>query len=246
MTPLAAPTTDTATHAAWALGPPLVYLIDDDAVVREGLGMLLRSRRLLSEAYDSAQAFEAMLADIRADAGHWPHTPTCVVLDVRMPGTSGLALFDCLLERGYKDTLPVLFLTGHGDVPTAVAAVQRGAFDFVEKPFSNNALIDRVEQALAQSAQAVRQRVLRTEGLRRIQDLTARERSVMWRVAEGLPNKRIAQDLQISVRTVEAHRARLYDKLNVPTPFAMSQLLQACGVTPPATDTPLEPGSAPR
>jgi two-component system, LuxR family, response regulator DctR len=124
------------------LGLPMVYLVDDESVLRDAMAWLLRSRRLLSEAFASAEAFEAML-----DAKHppWPTAPSCLLLDVRMPGMSGLALFERLIERGLISALPVIFLTGHGDVPTAVAAVQRGAFDFVEKPFSDNALVDRIE-----------------------------------------------------------------------------------------------------
>ena len=124
-----------------SLGIPVVYLVDDEDVVREALAWLLRSRRLLSEGFASAEAFEDWLAMQRGPgARDWPSAPSCLVLDVRMPGTSGLVLFERLAERGLLPFLPVIFLTGHGDVPTAVAAVKRGAFDFVEKPFSNNAL----------------------------------------------------------------------------------------------------------
>jgi len=118
-------------------GIPTVYLVDDEEVVRDALAWLLRSRRLLSEGFASAEAFEA---DLGARPAPWPAAPSCLLLDVRMPGTSGLVLFERLAERGLAEVLPVIFLTGHGDVPTAVAAVKRGAFDFVEKPFSNNAL----------------------------------------------------------------------------------------------------------
>src|SRR6185436_13807644 len=130
-------------------GLPMVYLVDDEDVVRDALAWLLRTRRLLSEGYASGDAFAEFL---RGKApGDWPNAPSCVLLDVRMPGLSGLALFDQLVERGLTELLPVIFLTGHGDVPTAVAAVKRGAFDFVEKPFSDNALVDRIEQALQRS-----------------------------------------------------------------------------------------------
>ena len=126
-----------------ALGLPMVYLVDDEAVLRDALAWLLRTRRLLSEGFASAEAFIALLDTPRP--GPWPSAPSCLLLDVRMPGMSGLALFDLLVERGLTQVLPVIFLTGHGDVPTAVAAVKRGAFDFVEKPFSDNALVDRIE-----------------------------------------------------------------------------------------------------
>ncbi|RXM22338.1 response regulator transcription factor, partial [Citrobacter sp. AAK_AS5] len=113
----------------------MVYIVDDDASVRDALAWLLRSRRLQSETFDSAEAFEALLA---RPGGGLGSQPACLMLDVRMPGISGLALFDRLLGQGLTDRLPVIFLTGHGDVPTAVDAVKRGAFDFCEKPFSDN------------------------------------------------------------------------------------------------------------
>jgi two-component system response regulator DctR len=132
-----------------------------------------------------------------------------------MPGMSGHALFERLIERGLVNALPVIFLTGHGDVPTAVDAVKRGAFDFVEKPFSDNALVDRIELALARSAQAIERRRDHDAVRRALSELTDRERDVMRLVIEGRPNKLIADALNISVRTVEVHRARVFDKMNV-------------------------------
>src|SRR5438876_10382050 len=113
------------THTDPRLGLPTVYLVDDEDVVRDALAWLLRSRRLLSEGFASAEAFEAMLDGRPAG---WPGSPSCLLLDMRMPGTSGLVLFDRLVERKLLEAMPVIFLTGHGDVPTAVAAVKRGAF----------------------------------------------------------------------------------------------------------------------
>ncbi len=116
----------------------LVFIVDDDAGVREALAWLLRSRRLPSQSFESADAFAEFLT---AANGSWqPTQPGCLLLDVRMPGMSGLALFEHLIERQLLDVLPVIFLTGHADVPTAVDSVKRGAFDFCEKPFSDNAL----------------------------------------------------------------------------------------------------------
>jgi two-component system response regulator DctR len=209
-----------------ALGLPVVYLVDDEDVARDALAWLLRSRRLLSEGFASADAFDAwLLAQCAAERPPWPGSPACLVLDVRMPGTSGLVLFERLAERGLLQLLPVILLTGHGDVPTAVAAVKRGAFDFVEKPFSNNALVDRIEQALTQSAQAIQARRGR-EGLRRaLAELTEREREVMQLVVEGRPNKLIADELNISVRTVEVHRARIFDKMHVKSAVELANQL---------------------
>ena len=199
----------------------LVYIVDDDAGVREALAWLLRSRRLLSESFDSAEAFDAML---KAQAA--PCRPCCLLLDVRMPGMSGLALFDLLLARGELAGMPVIFLTGHADVPTAVDAVKRGAFDFYEKPFSDNALVDRIEQALAQSGAHLEQLRQRSSLQVRLHDLTERERDVMDLVVAGLPNKLIADQLEISVRTVEVHRARVFDKMQVKSAVELANLLR--------------------
>jgi len=198
-----------------------VYIVDDDASVREALAWLLRSRRLGSQAFDSAEAFLEMI-----EGAHLPPRPACLLLDVRMPGMSGLALFDRLAERGLQQALPVIFLTGHADVPTAVGAVKRGAFDFCEKPFSDNALVDRVEQALAQSATIVQAQEVRARLRQRLGELTDRERAVMQLVIEGLPNKRIADQLDISVRTVEVHRARVFDKMEVKSAVELANLLR--------------------
>ena len=205
------------------LGLPTVYLVDDEDVVREALAWLLRSRRLLSEGFSSAEAFETLLASRAAD---WPRAPSCLLLDVRMPGTSGLVLFERLAERGLLDSLPVIFLTGHGDVPTAVAAVKRGAFDFVEKPFSNNALVDRVELALQASSQALLRRRAHDSTAQALAELTERERDVMRLVIGGRANKAIADELQISVRTVEVHRARVFEKKNVKSAVELANLLR--------------------
>ena len=204
---------------------PMVYLVDDEDVVRDALAWLLRSRRLLSEGYASAEAFEAML-DARPARGAWPDAPSCLLLDVRMPGMSGLALFERLIERGLEKVLPVIFLTGHGDVPTAVGSVKRGAFDFVEKPCSDNALVDRALQALVASDQALSARNTAEQLSLRRNELTEREREVMALVVQGLPNKLIADQLNISVRTVEVHRARVFDKMNVKSAVELSNLLR--------------------
>ena len=215
------------------LGLPIVYLVDDEDVVRDAVAWLLRSRRLLSDGYASAEAFEAMLLARDADADlRWPTGPSCLLLDLRMNGMSGLALFKRLTERGLTDALPVIFLTGHGDVPTAVEAVKRGAFDFVEKPFSNNALVDRIEEALRVSAQALHERRRRAVGQRRLDELTGREHEVMRQVAQGLPNKLIANALDISVRTVELHRSRVFDKLGVKSAAELAHLLHDMGTDP--------------
>ena len=201
-----------------------VYIVDDDASVREALAWLLRSRRLLSESFESAEAFDALLQSRPAQ-----RQPCCLLLDVRMPGMSGLALFDLLAARGALAAMPVIFLTGHADVPTAVDMVKRGAFDFCEKPFSDNALVDRIEQALSQSAGHLAALRERSDLQVRLADLTERERAVMDLVVAGLPNKLIADQLDISVRTVEVHRARVFDKMQVKSAVELANLLRGAG-----------------
>jgi two-component system response regulator DctR len=180
-----------------------VFIVDDDAGVRDALSWLLRTRRLLSERFDSAEAF--LTHPVWQNA---PASPSCLLLDVRMPGISGIALFDRLQGLPWAGLLPVIFMSGHADVATAVDAVKRGAFDFCEKPFSDNALVDRVEAALATSAQRLALSRLASE-------LNGREQAVMQLVVEGLPNKLVADRLGLSVRTVEVYRARVFDKMGV-------------------------------
>jgi len=198
-----------------------VFIVDDDASVRDALAWLLRSRRLLSESFAAAEEFDAMLAK-----GFKANDPCCLLLDVRMPGLSGLSLFDKLAERGLVEAMPVIFLTGHADVPTAVDMVKRGAFDFCEKPFSDNALVDRIEQALERSREVLAARAEHDRVQSRLGELTDRERDVMQLVAKGLPNKLIADQLAISVRTVEVHRARVFDKMEVKSAVELANLLR--------------------
>jgi len=216
---------------------PTVFIVDDDASVREGMAWLLRTRRLFSESFESAEAFLAMLQGTHSNSnpntdGAWQLNPSrlqqsaCILLDVRMPGMSGLALFEHLLAKGMAQAWPVIFLTGHADVPTAVDSVKRGAFDFCEKPFSDNALVDRVEQALALSQERLAARQTQQRLQSRLLELTERERDVMRLVVEGLPNKLIADQLDISVRTVEVHRARVFDKMEVKSAVELANLMR--------------------
>ncbi|MEY3486738.1 MAG: hypothetical protein RL075_743 [Pseudomonadota bacterium] len=198
-----------------------VYIVDDDAGVRDALAWLLRSRRLTSECFDSAEAFDARITTISG-----VREPSCVLLDVRMGGLSGLAMFEKLISYGLLPTLPVIFLTGHADVPTAVDAVKRGAFDFYEKPFSDNALVDRIEQALALSAAKLAEHNQSTSLQARLEGLTERERDVLRLVVGGLPNKLVADQLDISVRTVEVHRSRVFDKMGVKSAVELANLMR--------------------
>ncbi len=202
-----------------------VFIVDDDKGVRDALAWLLRTRRLLSESYESGDAFLDAIGGWRSE----PSEPSCLLLDVRMPGTSGLALFEHLLTLPWQRAMPVIFLSGHADVPTAVDAVKRGAFDFCEKPFSDNALVDRVEQALNLSAQAMSSLREKRSVQERLDSLTERELAVMQRIIEGMPNKLVADRLNISVRTVEVHRARVFDKMGVKSAVELANSLRQAG-----------------
>lgn len=185
----------------------VVYLVDDEAVVRDALVFLLGSRGLVVHAFDSGPA----LLDFLAKA---PQPVRGVfVLDVRMEPMSGLMLHEALLAHGVRN--PVLFLSGHGDIPMVVEALKKGAFDFLEKPYSDNTLVDRIEQALAVEAASRAQNAQAQERQARLASLSEREQEVMHRVAAGKLNKIIADELHIAIRTVEVHRARVFSKLGV-------------------------------
>ncbi len=204
-----------------------VHIVDDDSSVRDALSWLLRTRRLLSECHGSAESFLDSLGQPLAAAE--PSSPSCLLLDVRMPGMSGLALFEQLVAQPWQSAMPVIFLSGHADVPTAVDAVKRGAFDFCEKPFSDNALVDRVEQALQRSAEVLAQRRAQQELAQKLEGLTEREQEVMRLVVDGMPNKLVADALHISVRTVEVHRARVFEKMGVKSAVELANVLRSAG-----------------
>lgn len=194
-----------------------VYLVDDEPAVRAALSFLLRSRGLQVLAFESG---EALLASLDA----WGQVPPgCFVLDVRMPGLSGLAVHDALLTRKLRH--PVIFLSGHGDIPMVVEALKKGAFDFLEKPYGDNALVDRILQVLevaaAMSADVARDAEVRA----RLASITPREREVMRLVAAGRLNKQIAADLNLAMRTVEVYRARVFAKLELRSAAELGALL---------------------
>ena len=194
------------------------HLVDDDEAIRDALEWLLKSRGLPCASYDSAERFLAAWS---------PAMTGCVVLDMRLSGISGLDCFDQLRERG--STLPVIFLTGHGDVPLAVATLKKGAFDFFEKPFNDNDLATRVGEAieLDQRQRAANATVDSVKS--RLSSLTTREKQIMELVLAGKYNKVIADELNISMRTVEVHRANLFDKMQVKTAVELANLLKSGG-----------------
>ncbi len=182
----------------------IVYVIDDDAAVRDSLALLVRSVGLESRTFASATEFLCAF-----DSG----MDGCLVVDIRMPGMSGLDLQQALNDRGCR--LPLLFITGHGDVAMAVRAMRAGALDFIEKPFRDQELLDRINQALTLSAQQRSTLAEVAEIRARIATLTPREREIMDRIVAGQANKVIAVELGLSERTVEIHRAKVMSKTRV-------------------------------
>ena len=179
-----------------------VFIVDDDHGVRQGMKFLMRSVGLDAEAFPSADAFLESFDNERAG---------CLVLDIRMPGMGGLDLQERLLTLG--SPLPIIFITGHGDVPMAVEAMQKGAFDFIQKPFRDQDLLERIGEALNADQRERTERARRSDVAARLEKLTDREREVLELVVAGKPNKVIAYELGVSQRTVEIHRARVMDKM---------------------------------
>jgi RNA polymerase sigma factor (sigma-70 family) len=190
-----------------------VYIVDDDDAMRDSLVWLLESHGFAVEAYPSAERFlQAYREEMRG----------CLVLDVRMPGMSGLELHERLVAR--RVALPVIFVTGHGDVPMAVSALKKGAVDFIEKPFGDRDMLRLVTQCLELERARREAREREAEVGRRVASLTEREREVMDLVVAGKLNKQVADELGISIKTVEVHRARVMEKMAV---GSLAELVQA-------------------
>jgi len=179
-----------------------VYIVDDDQAIRHAMELLMRSVGLNYEIFPSASDFLANHTNDRAG---------CLVLDIRMPGIGGLELQEKLNDSG--STLPIIFITGHGDVPMAVDAMQKGAVDFIQKPFRDQELLDRINEALETDLERRTARQEKAEVLEKIGKLTNREREVFDLVVTGKPNKVIAYELGVSQRTIEIHRARVMEKM---------------------------------
>jgi two-component system, LuxR family, response regulator FixJ len=181
---------------------PTVFIVDDDPAIRFAMQALMDSVHIPHEIYDSGDAFLESVGEGR---------PGCLVLDIRMPGLGGLELQEELLKRG--STLPIIFITGHGDVPMAVEAMQKGAVDFIQKPFRDQDLLDRIREAVKTDQERRQAQQLHAEVADRLARLTHREREVFDLVVTGKPNKVIAYELGVSQRTVEIHRARVMEKM---------------------------------
>jgi two-component system response regulator DctR len=196
------------------MNEPLAHIVDDDEAMRDALNWLLRSREVKTAAWPSAESFLAKWHE---------NLSGCLILDIRMPGMSGLELFDHLQAR--RCLMPVIFLTGHGDIPQAVAALKKGAYDFLEKPFDDNSLVDRVIAGLAADSARRSQQIQSDEISTRLAQLSPREHQVMQHILAGKFNKVIADEMQIAMRTVEVHRARIFEKMGVRSAVDLAQLL---------------------
>ena len=184
----------------------IVYIVDDDEAVRDSLRWLLEANGYQVVAFDSAEKFLE---------SYNPNSISVLIVDVRMPGMSGLELQETLVAR--KATIPVVFITGHGDVPMAVSTMKKGAVDFLEKPFNEAELRDIIARMLEQAINNASEQQARKNHEELIGRLTAREQQVLERIVAGRLNKQIADDLNISIKTVEAHRANIMEKLEVTT-----------------------------
>ena len=182
----------------------IIHVVDDDEALRDSMTWMLEGNNYKVATYESAEAFLRVIS---------PAMAGCVVLDVRMPGMNGLELFEELGRR--RCTLPVVFITGHGDVPMAVSALKKGAVDFIEKPFSEADMLRLIEQCLTLERGNRDKRLQEAETVRRLEHLTQREREVLGLIIVGKLNKQIADVLGISIKTVEVHRARVMEKMGV-------------------------------
>jgi len=196
-----------------------VYIVDDDQAVRDSLSWLIESININVEVYSSAQEFLDK---------YNPDTPGCLIADVRMPGISGLELQKILNEKKY--TIPMILITGHGDVPMAVRALKNGAVDFIEKPFNDQVLLERVNQCLEKDQSERIEHKDRQSKMSLLATLSPREREVLDQVVIGKQNKIIAADLGISNKTVEAHRANVMDKMDVSSLADLVTLYVSCGL----------------
>jgi two-component system response regulator FixJ len=190
-----------------------VLIVDDDAAVRDSMRMLLKTVGINAQTFGSGDDFIA---------AYDPNWDGCILLDIRMPGTSGMEVQNKLLELGCE--LPVIFVTGHGDIPMAVDAMHKGAFDFLQKPFRDQELLDRITEALAVHREHEEKSSQKKKIRARFETLTPREKEVMQYVVKGAANKVIALDLEVSQRTVEIHRSRVMEKMHV---RSLAQLVRA-------------------
>ncbi|MFA5899255.1 MAG: response regulator [Hyphomicrobium sp.] len=203
------------------MSEPQVYVVDDDAALRHALTFLLSSRNVKTSTFPSGEAFLEIFS---------PELRGCVLTDIRMDGISGLELFSRLTDAGSR--LPCIVLTGHGDVPMAVEALKNGVRDFIEKPFDANNLVDKLIVAMADDLERAEQDAARRNFAERMITLSDREQDVMQHLIAGKLNKVIAEELAIAVRTVEVHRARIFEKMGVRSAVELVNLIASMGELP--------------
>ena len=204
--------------------PPIVTVVDDDQQVRESLAALLQSIDVDVECYASGRDF----------VDNYAHTrPGCVVLDLRMPQLSGQEVLNELAAR--RIHVPVIVITGHGDIPAAVAAMKRGAVDFFEKPYRAAALLESIRRAIARDNRNIEAEAKRNDLLARYESLTPDEKDVLWLTAEGKPDKAIVERLDLSLRTIQLRRASVLRKMDAPSRAALIRLAQTLEQLPAAT-----------
>lgn len=200
---------------------PCVYIVDDDDAVRDGLGLVLEMAGFAYQAFESAEQFLV---------AYCPRQPSCLLLDINMPGLNGLELQEELKRRGIQ--LPITFLTAYGDIPTTVRAMKGGAIDFLTKPVPSKQLIEHIQSMLQQAIQLYEKCQAKRALCSRLNNLTSREMELLPLIAAGLSNKEIARDLGISYRTMEVHRARILEKTGVTTLLELGHLCEACKLSP--------------
>lgn len=193
-----------------------VFVVDDDEGVCQSLRWLFESVSLRTETFTNAKSFLEAYEEERSG---------CLVLDIRMPGMSGLALQELLQQRGI--TLPVVIITGHGDIPMAVRAMKIGAIDFIQKPYNPQQLLETVQQAINTDLERRRQQANHEDLAARFEQLSPRERQVAELVCRGLPNRRISEELEVSPKTIEVHRARVMEKMRAATLADLVQMMLA-------------------
>jgi RNA polymerase sigma factor (sigma-70 family) len=208
---------------------PVVFIVDDDASVRKGLERLVRSVGLRGRTFASAPEF---LQSAASDG------PSCLVLDVRMPGVSGLALQETLAASGHR--IPIIFITGHGDITMSVRAMKAGAVDFLPKPFNDQDLLEAIQEAITRDQQAREKQTALQAIQQRVALLTPRERDVLGLVVAGLLNKQIAAELGMSEKTVKFHRAQVMQKMQVSSVAQLVLLAEKVGLTAPENLAPLD------
>jgi len=201
---------------------PTVFVVDDDPSIRESLGLLLSSAGYGVKTFSSAKEF---LKSERSSLG-----PACLVLDVKMPGLSGLDLQAELASQNYA--IPVIFITGHGDIPMSVQAMKKGAVDFLSKPFNDDQLLDSVKAALLKDEQIRSSLDEQKNIMNRLESLTPREHEILTYLITGMLNKQIAYELKISERTVKAHRKQVFDKVGVASIAELVRLTEKAGIKP--------------